>query len=99
MVCDLGQEIAGVMDGEEGPRTHLESVFGCSGFDTVGVCLDEVEPEATLISRKHIEIPPHIQACMDRCILYLVDNFPKFVGLEPITMVGAECPTPCMVVR
>ena len=40
---DLGHEIVGVMDGEEGPRTQLESVFGCSGFDTVGVCLDEVE--------------------------------------------------------
>ena len=51
MVCDLGHEIVGVIDGEEGPRTQLESVFGCSGFDTVGVCLDEVEPEATLISR------------------------------------------------
>ena len=96
---DLGHEIVGVMNGEEDPRTQLENEFGRPGFDTAGTCLDAVEAEAALISGKHIEILSHIQACMDRCILYLVDNFPKFVGLEPITMVGAECPTPCMVVR
>jgi len=71
---DLGHEIVGVMDGEENPRTQLENEFGCPGFDTAGACLDAVQPEAALISGKHIEIPSHIQACVDRRIPYLVDK-------------------------
>ena len=71
---DLGHEIVGVMDGEENPRTQLENEFGCPGFDTAGACLDAVQPEAALISGKHIEIPSHIQACVGRRIPYLVDK-------------------------
>ena len=71
---DLGHEIVGVMDGEENPRTQLKNEFGRPGFDTAGACLDAVQPEAALISGKHIEIPSHIQACVDRRIPYLVDK-------------------------
>ena len=74
MVYDLGHEIAGVMDGEEGLRTQLENEFGRPGFDTAGTCLGAVQPEAALINGKHIEIPSHIQACVDRRIPYLVDK-------------------------
>ena len=70
----LGNEIVGVMDGEEGPREQLKSEFGCLGFDTAGACLDAVKPDAALVSGKHIEIPSHIQACVDRRIPYLVDK-------------------------
>ena len=71
---NLGHEIVGVMDREEGPRTQLEKEFGCPGFDTAGVCLDAVKPDAALVTGKHIEIPSHIQACVDRRIPYLVDK-------------------------
>ena len=71
---DLGHEIVGVMDGEEDPRAELENEFGCPGFDAAGVCLDTVKPEAALISGKHIEMPSHIGACVDRRIPYLVDK-------------------------
>ena len=71
---DLGHEIVGVMDGEEGVRTQLESEFGCPGFDTASACLDTVKPDVALVTGKHIEIPSHIQACVDRRIPYLVDK-------------------------
>lgn len=71
---DLGHEIVGVMDGEEGPRTLLEEEFGCPGFDTAGACLDAGKPDAALITGKHRETPSHIQSCVDRRIPYLVDK-------------------------
>ncbi|MBB17522.1 hypothetical protein CMK22_19830 [Candidatus Poribacteria bacterium] len=70
----LGHEIIGVMDTDEDARTQLEKEFGCPGFDTVGTCLDTVSPDAALITGKHIKIPSHIQACVDRRIPYLVDK-------------------------
>ena len=78
---DLGHEIVGVMDGEENPRTQLENEFGCPGFDTAGACLDAVQPEAALISGKHIEIPSHIQ-------LVWIGVFPIWwINRSPIVLV------------
>ena len=74
LASDLGHEILGVMDGEEGPREQMESEFGCPGFESAGACLEAVKPDAALVSGKHIEIPSHIQACVDRRIPYLVDK-------------------------
>lgn len=71
---DLGHEIVGVMDGDEGPRQQLEREFQCPGFDTAGACLDASAPDAALVSGKHIEIPSHIRACVDGRIPYLVDK-------------------------
>ncbi len=71
---DVGHHIAGVMDAEEGPRSQLQADFDCPGFETAGACLDAVKPDAVLVSGKHIEIPVHIQACVDRRIPYLVDK-------------------------
>ena len=42
---NLGHEIVGIMDGEEDPRSQLESKFGCPGFDTAAACLDSVKPD------------------------------------------------------
>ena len=74
MGCDLGHEIVGVMDENKNARTQLEKEFSCLGFDTAGACLDTVRPDVALITGKHIEIPSHIQACVDRRIPYLVDK-------------------------
>ena len=62
------------MDAEEAPRRQLEEVFGCPGFDTAGACLDAVVPEAVLVSGKHIEMPDHIRACVDRRLPFLLDK-------------------------
>jgi len=69
-----GHEIIGVMDGADEPRRQLEGDFECPGFSTGGSCLDVSKPDAALISGKHIDIPYHIQACVDRRIPYLVDK-------------------------
>ncbi len=61
----LGHEIVGAMDGEEGSRGEMENEFDCPGFDSAGMCLDTVKPEGALVSGKHIEIPLHIQACVE----------------------------------
>ena len=70
----LGHEIIGVMDGEEGPRQQLVKIFQCPGFATAGECLDAVQPDAALVAGKHIEMPDHVQACVDRRIPYLLDK-------------------------
>ncbi|MCZ6676032.1 MAG: Gfo/Idh/MocA family oxidoreductase [Candidatus Poribacteria bacterium] len=71
---ELGHEIVGVMDGDEAPRRQLEREFQCPGFDTAGACLDASKPDAALVAGKHIEMPSHIQACVDRRIPYLLDK-------------------------
>ena len=71
---NLGHEIVGVFDSEAGPRQQLESEFDCPGFDAAESCLDKSRPEAALVTGRHIEIPSHIQACVDRRIPYLVDK-------------------------
>lgn len=70
----LGHEIVGVMDAESEPRKQLEDVFDCPGYDSAGACLDACQPDAVLVCGKHIEIPNHIVACVDRRIPYLVDK-------------------------
>ena len=71
---ELGHAIVGVMDGDEAPRRQLEREFQCPGFDTAGACLDASKPDAALVAGKHIEMPSHIQACVDRRIPYLLDK-------------------------
>ncbi len=71
---NLGHEIVGVMDAAQGPRLQLEADFECRSFDTVEACLDVSKPDAALVSGKHIEIPSHIEACVNRRIPYLVDK-------------------------
>ena len=70
----LGHDIIGVMDGEEGPRQQLAEIFQCPGFATAGECLDAAQPDAALVAGKHIEMPDHVQACVDRRIPYLLDK-------------------------
>ncbi len=70
----LGHEIVGVMDAEEAPRQQLEDAFGCPGFASAGACLDAVAPDAVLVAGKHIEMPDHVQACVDRRLPFLLDK-------------------------
>ncbi|MBV7338276.1 Gfo/Idh/MocA family oxidoreductase [Chloroflexi bacterium TSY] len=71
---ELGHAIVGVMDGEEGPRRQLEEDFQCPGFDTSEACLDSSKPDAVLVAGKHIEMPNHVQACVDRRLPFLLDK-------------------------
>ena len=70
----LGHEIVGVMDAEAGPRQQLSDDFECPGYETAAVCLDVSKPDAALVAGKHIEMPDHVQACVDRRIPYLLDK-------------------------
>ena len=70
----LGHEITGVMDGEEEPRRALEREFECPAFATAAACLDGCTVDAAVVAGKHIEMPGHIMACVDRRIPYLVDK-------------------------
>ena len=70
----LGHEIVGVMDGEPTPRQQLMDDFQCPGYETAGECLDSSKPDAALVAGKHIEMPTHVQACVDRRIPYLLDK-------------------------
>jgi len=71
---ELGHEIVGVMDGEEGPRQQLEEEFQCAGYQTASACLDASRPDAVLVAGKHIEMPDHVQACVDRRLPFLLDK-------------------------
>lgn len=71
---DLGHEISGVMDGEEAPRRQLQNEFQCPGFDSADACLESVKPDAVLVAGKHIEMPAHVQACVDRRLPFLLDK-------------------------
>lgn len=70
----LGHEIVGVMDAEEGPRRQLEEAFDCPGYQEAGACLDGTKPDAALVAGKHIEMPGHVMACVERRIPYLLDK-------------------------
>lgn len=70
----LGHDIVGVMDSETDPRQQLAEDFQCPGFATAGECLDASKPNAALVAGKHIEMPSHVQACVDRRIPYLLDK-------------------------
>lgn len=70
----LGHEIVGVMDSEATPRQQLAEDFQCPGFTTAGECLDTSKPDAALVAGKHIEMPSHVQACVDLRIPYLLDK-------------------------
>ena len=73
-VRDLGHEIVGAMDAEPTPRADLAREFGCAEYADAGDCLDTAQPDVALVSGKHVEIPEHIAACVDRRIPYLVDK-------------------------
>ena len=70
----LGHKIVGVMDSESAPRQQLMDDFQCPGYETAGECLDASKPDAALVAGKHIEMPAHVQACVDRRIPYLLDK-------------------------
>lgn len=70
----LGHEIVGAFDPEDDPRWNLRDTFNCSCFKTAEACLDKTQPDAALVSGKHIEIPTHVKACVDRRIPYLLDK-------------------------
>ena len=71
---NLGHEIVGVMDAEEQPRQRLVDDFQCTGFDSAESCLDAIKPDAALVAGKHVEMPSHIGACVDRRVPYLLDK-------------------------
>jgi predicted dehydrogenase len=71
---DLGHDIVGVADGEPDPLSQLVEAFDCPGYETVAACLDTCQPDVAIVCGKHIEIPDHITACVDRRIPYLVDK-------------------------
>ena len=70
----LGHDIIGVMDADPTPRQQLMDDFQCPGFETAGECLDASQPDAALVAGKHVEMPAHVQACVDRRIPYLLDK-------------------------
>ena len=70
----LGHEIVGVMDAEHSPREQLAHHFQAPAYDSAGNCLDATKPDAALVAGKHIEMPSHVQACVDRRIPYLLDK-------------------------
>ncbi len=74
VVQGLGHEIVGVMDAAEQPRQQLENIFDCPGYATAAMCLDSTKPDAVVVAGKHIEMPDHIRACVDRRIPYLLDK-------------------------
>ena len=74
IVRDQGHEIAGVMDSEEVPRRQLAEFFDCAGYAAAGPCLDAVQPDAALVTGKHVEMPGHVWACGKRRIPYLIDK-------------------------
>lgn len=73
-VVELGHEIVAAMDPEPWPRAELERTFDCPGFSDAGACLDAVKPDAVIVCGKHVEIPGHLAACVDRHVPYLLDK-------------------------
>lgn len=70
----LGHEIVGVMDADDAPRQTLEEQFGCPGFKDAHDCLISTKPDAVLVAGKHIEMPSHVQACVNLRIPFLLDK-------------------------
>ena len=73
-VRQLGHEVAAAMDPEPGPRAQLEQEFDCPGFADAASCLDAVKPDAAIVCGKHVEIPGHVTACVQRRVPYLLDK-------------------------
>ena len=73
-VKQLGHEVVAVMDPEPGPRARLEQEFDCPGFADSASCLDAVKPDAATVCGKHVEIPGHVAACVQRRVPYLLDK-------------------------
>ena len=73
-VTDLGHEVVAAMDPEPGPRADLERAFDCPGFADAAACLDAVRPHAAVVCGKHVEIPGHLAACVERRVPYLLDK-------------------------
>ena len=73
-VKQLGREVVAVMDPEPGPRARLEQEFDCPGFADSASCLDAVKPDAAIVCGKHVEIPGHVAACVQRRVPYLLDK-------------------------
>lgn len=71
---NLGHEIVGVMDSEEAPRQTLQEQFSCSGFVDATDCLITTKPDAVLVAGKHVEMPSHVQACVDQRLPFLLDK-------------------------
>lgn len=71
---ELGHEIVGAMDAEEGPRRQLAEEFQCPGYPSANQCLEACRPDAVLVAGKHIEMPEHVQACVDRRLPFLLDK-------------------------
>ena len=71
---NLGHGIVGVMDSEAEARQKLEDDFQCPGFETAGACLDTSRPDAVLVAGKHVEMPDHVQACVERRLPFLLDK-------------------------
>lgn len=74
----LGHTIVAVMDGEEEPRQRLAADFGCPGYARAEQCLDAAQTgpgvDAVLVAGKHIEMPAHVQACVERRLPFLLDK-------------------------
>ena len=73
-VKQLGHEVVAAMDPEPGPRAQLEREFDCPGFADAASCLDAVKPDAAIVCGKHVEIPGHVAACVQRRVPYLLDK-------------------------
>jgi predicted dehydrogenase len=73
-VKQLGHEVVAVMDPEADPRGQLEQEFDCPGFADSASCLDAVKPDAAIVCGKHVEIPGHVAACVERRVPYLLDK-------------------------
>ena len=71
---ELGHEIVGVMDAEEGPCRQLEEAFDCPGYRASRECIDGTKPDVVLVAGKHIEMPDHVMACVERRVPYLLDK-------------------------
>ena len=71
---DLGHEIVGVMDAEQGPRQQLADEFHCPVFSSADECLDASQPDAVLVAGKHTEMPQHVMACARRDLPFLLDK-------------------------
>ena len=51
---ELGHEIVGVMDAEEGPRRQLEEAFDCPGYRASRECIDGTKPDVVLVAGKSV---------------------------------------------
>ena len=73
-VKQMGHDVVAAMDPEPGPRAQLEQEFDCPGFADAASCLDAVKPDAAIVCGKHVEIPAHVAACVERRVPYLLDK-------------------------